>query len=591
MSNKKEVKTRLEKLQEKQIEYWQTRAENNFLAGEKDAFDVAKDLKSLYNNAVKEINEKIEVFYGKYTEETGLSLEEAKQLLNKSELKDFKHYLNECIKYKKENDIPTKQYELLKLKTKISRLDELETQIQFELDKLTNASKDEIQELLYNTYEEGYYKTIFDKEQFVGHSSPFSGLNKQAIGKAVDKKYLGENYSSLIWKNQNKLMTILNQEIPRGITLGYNPRKLAAEVISKRVDKQAYNNTVRLIRTEYSKILNDATLSGYKASRIHQYKLLVTLDNRTSEICQLLDEMDEVYEIDEAETGVNYPPFHPNCRTTTVPYFEPDEIDDMSEDELSNIGYITYDDWKSGLVKLEGNKVVYKEKSVKVEKTVDENGFERIGKTAIELDGMNEDYINDIEKQLVRLNGEFNSNLYSVKYNPDVQRLFGNIQMAETKGNKLQTSIVINGYGDKKEFGELLSKQIKMGHIVPVKEDDYGKYLVTHEFGHAITAYNLTRGEKIKINDLHREYIIKVADLEIQIRDKNKEFINNPSEELSKEIKNIREELSNITISNYARFNSDEFMAECFAYKILVGDDNKFVNDVYDIIKESNKNF
>lgn len=358
--NKQEVQDRLAELQENQIEYWQTRAENNFLAGEKDALKVAKDLRKTYNATIKEINEKIEKFYGKYADESGLTLEEAKQLLNKKELKDFKHYLNECIKYKEKNDIPTKQYELLKLKTKISRLDELETQIQFELDKLTGKSRDAIKELLYNTYEDGYYKTIFDKEQFAGHSSPFSGLNMQAIGKAVDKKYLGENYSSRIWKNQSNLMQVLNQEIPRGITLGYNPRKLASQVISKRVDKQAYNNTVRLIRTEYSKILNDATLAGYKASGIHQYKLLVTLDNRTSEICQLLDEMDDVYEVDEAETGVNYPPFHPNCRTTTVPYFEPDEIDEMSDEELSNIGYVTYDDWKDGLVKLQGDRVIYK---------------------------------------------------------------------------------------------------------------------------------------------------------------------------------------------------------------------------------------
>lgn len=360
--NKQEIITRLDELQEKQIEYWQTRAENNFLDGEKDALQVAKDLKKLYDKSINEINEKIETFYGKYADEYGLDLEDVKELLNKSQLKDFKHYLNKCIKYKNEHDIPTKQYELLKLKTKISRLDELETQIQFELDKLTGKSRDEIESLLYNTYEEGYYKTIFDKQQFQGYSTPFSGLNRQAIGSAINKKYQGDNYSSLIWKNQNKLMNILNQEIPRGITLGYNPKKLASEVISKRVDKQAYNNTVRLIRTEYSKILNDATIAGYKATGVHQYKLVVTLDNRTSEICQLLDELDKVYEVDEAEVGVNYPPFHPNCRTTTMAYFEPDEIDEMSDEELSNIGYVTYEDWKSGLVKLKGDKVVYKTK-------------------------------------------------------------------------------------------------------------------------------------------------------------------------------------------------------------------------------------
>ena len=31
-------------------------------------------------------------------------------------------------------------------------------------------------------------------------------------------------------------------------------------------------------------------------------------------------------------TGVNYPPLHPQCRCTTIAYFEPDEIDEMFEE-------------------------------------------------------------------------------------------------------------------------------------------------------------------------------------------------------------------------------------------------------------------
>ena len=38
------------------------------------------------------------------------------------------------------------------------------------------------------------------------------------------------------------------------------------------------------------------------------------------------------YSRKEAVTGVNYPPTHPLCRCTTIPYFEPDEIDEMFEE-------------------------------------------------------------------------------------------------------------------------------------------------------------------------------------------------------------------------------------------------------------------
>lgn len=356
-----ELKALLIELQKNQIEYWQNRAENNFLAGEKDALAIATQLQANYNRTSKEIDKLINAFYGKYAIENKLTLEEAKKILDRNELKDFKSYIDEMLAMgDKENFNPIQMAEFKRLynKAKITRLEELQAEIDFELCKLTSKNKNKIHNLLYNTYEDSYYKSVYDIQQFFNINKAFSGLNKQAIEKAINTKWLGENYSSRIWKNENQLITTLEQEIPRGITLGYNPKKLASQV-SKKLDTN-YNNSVRLIRTEYSKILNDATLDGYKASRIDKYKLLVTLDNRTSDICQALDALNETYNVDEAEVGVNYPPFHPNCRTTTIPYFEEDEIDKMTDEELDSISFVTYDDWKNGLVRLEGNKVIYK---------------------------------------------------------------------------------------------------------------------------------------------------------------------------------------------------------------------------------------
>ena len=45
-----------------------------------------------------------------------------------------------------------------------------------------------------------------------------------------------------------------------------------------------------------------------------------TLDNRTSDACQELD--GKVIAVSKAVVGLNYPPLHPYCRSTTIPYFE-----------------------------------------------------------------------------------------------------------------------------------------------------------------------------------------------------------------------------------------------------------------------------
>lgn len=361
--NTKQTKTTIINPDEKQVKYWRDRAEKNFLSGEKQGLQVAKELQTNYKRCIKEIETKINLFYGKYASKEGMTLEEAKQLLNRRELKEFKSYINEHIKLAKQqnlSDTEIKQLKILKAKAKISRLQELQTNIKLELDNLTQQSQDKIEEFLKNTYEDGYYKTMYDVDKFKGFSSSFSGLNDLAVEKAISTKYLGANYSQRLWQNENNLMTTLNQEIPRGLTLGYNPRKLA-DLVSTKLGTN-YNNTVRLIRTEYNHILNDATYQGYIEAGIDRYEILATLDSRTSDICQSMD--GTIVPIKEKEVGVNYPPFHPNCRTTTVPYFE-DNLEEgqfVFNDKINNKLplNISYKQWKEGLRKSKNDNIIYK---------------------------------------------------------------------------------------------------------------------------------------------------------------------------------------------------------------------------------------
>lgn len=313
---------------EKLNKYWIERNESMFLAGEKKGLELAKRLEKNYRNCQRRIEAELALFYNQYAKESGLEISDVRKLLSKSELKTFKEDLKDFLDYaKKHNFIDSEKtkLKLLQLKSRVSRLEELNTKINFEISKITNESEQELKQYLSDIYEDGYYRTIFNTEKQIGFAISFTELNTKAIEKAISTNYMGGNYSSLLWKNKDNLMNILEQQIPQGIVLGYNPRKLA-QLASKKL-KTNYNNTVRLIRTEYNLILNDSILQGYTECGITEYQLSATLDNRTSEICQEMDR--KIYKVKEAIKGVNYPPFHPNCRTTTVAYFEPDEFDEQ----------------------------------------------------------------------------------------------------------------------------------------------------------------------------------------------------------------------------------------------------------------------
>ncbi len=126
-----------------------------------------------------------------------------------------------------------------------------------------------MQEYFSNVYEEQYYRTIFDVQQNIGLATTFTKPDTNLIQKAVAKNYILGNYSIdgkyTVWKNIEYLQTTLEQKIPQGLNLGYNPRKLA-DIVDKQL-KTGYNATVRLIRTEYNALQNEATFEGYKACR------------------------------------------------------------------------------------------------------------------------------------------------------------------------------------------------------------------------------------------------------------------------------------------------------------------------------------
>jgi SPP1 gp7 family putative phage head morphogenesis protein len=107
-------------------------------------------------------------------------------------------------------------------------------------------------------------------------------------------------------------------------------------------------SSLRVVRTEFNHIANQASLESYKANGIKRYRFLASIDHRTSEICQ--DHNGREYDVDSAEVGVNFPPMHPNCRSTTVPIIDVDDDDmwDFSDinsdgDEVDDSGNVIED--------------------------------------------------------------------------------------------------------------------------------------------------------------------------------------------------------------------------------------------------------
>lgn len=165
---------------------------------------------------------------------------------------------------------------------------------------------------------EAYYHTIFDIAQGTGVQPEFSAVPTRLINKIINEDWSGENYSKRIWSNTDALVQEVRQVLTEAAVNGESIYKTSKR-LSEKFDQSAYNSQ-RLIRTETTYATNQAELLSYEELDIDKYEFVATLDTRTSSICQKMD--GKVFKTSDAQVGKNLPAMHPNCRSTTIPYFK-----------------------------------------------------------------------------------------------------------------------------------------------------------------------------------------------------------------------------------------------------------------------------
>ena len=133
----------------------------------------------------------------------------------------------------------------------------------------------------------------------------------------------GENFSQKIWGECDNLTDVLNKELTHGLVTGKPYDQIISEM-EKKLNTERHN-IERLVRTEASFITNQAQLSAYYKSGIKEYEYLARLDERTSPQCKGLN--GKKFKVKEAQAGVNYPPMHPYCRSTTKAVIDYSKVD------------------------------------------------------------------------------------------------------------------------------------------------------------------------------------------------------------------------------------------------------------------------
>lgn len=463
-------------------EYWQKRFELLEQAAHQQGVQCYAGIEKQYRQAQKQLEGQIAAWYQRFASNNGVTLAEAKRMLNAKELAELKWDVNQYIQYGQENAINgtwVKQLENASARFHISRLEALKLQTQQSIEVMFGNQLDSIDSTMRNVYKSGYYHTAYEIQKGVGIGWDFSALDDKQISKVINKPWAvdGKNFSERIWGNRQKLVNELNNTLTQNIILGKDPQKAIDEIARKM--NTSKTNAGRLVMTEEAFFSSAAQKDCFTELDVEQFEIVATLDSHTSDICRGMD--GKHFKMSEWKVGETAPPFHVHCRSTTVPYFD-DEFDAVGERAARNEetgktyfvpGNMTYKEWDKAFV--QGDKSDLQEINPDDTIKTEEQNFDIEGNTT-KLKGAMSD--KDYAEYLARLNNHSNDNVKKL-YSSYADKIAG-VKKASSGAYTPASNSLTFSYPDE--------RYIQNG------KDKYST--VAHEYGHFFDA-------QAQFSDLH----------------------------------------------------------------------------------------
>lgn len=343
----------------KNSEYWRKRQEElqNLLLEPSENY--VKEIEAGYKEAIRELEGRISVWYQRFAVNNNVDIVATKKMLTAGELEELRWDLKEYIAKAQEGSTWARELENVSARVHISRYKALMLQVQDCIENLYIGRDNTLENIVKGVYTESRYRNAYEMYLRSGRETAFDVVDTDKLNRLIAKPWTvdGKNFSDRIWDNKEKLVKTLNQEFTRAFAVGFNPQTVVDRV-TKKLDTDRYN-AGRLVMTESAYFATKGQIDCYNSLDVEEYEVIGTLDSLTCSTCGSMD--GKHYPVTAMEAGATAPPFHPNCRCTTIPYYDNEFTEGeerVARDEEGNTYYTkakTYEEWKADNVKGEND--------------------------------------------------------------------------------------------------------------------------------------------------------------------------------------------------------------------------------------------
>lgn len=344
-------------MKKRQAAYWKERLNILNQASAEYGQAVYAQIKNAFTAAQRDIQRDIDAWYARFAGNNGVTLVEAKRLLNSRELSELKWDVNQYIKYGKRNALDgkwVKQLENASARFHITRLEALQMRTQQALEKAFGNELDTVDGLIRRTVTNDYYRTAFELQRGFGTGFDIGEISARELDKIVKKPWTadGRTFSDRIWAKKRQMIGDLYNELTRCCIYGRSQKDAIAQ-LEQYVDKNVKNAKYcarRIVVTEQAYFSSRSQYDALKELNVGEYE--IDLPTAGCDICREMN--GRHFPMSAYEVGSTAPPFHPNCENGgIIPYFDDSEFEvpegakPLSED-------VSFEDWERELVKGEG---------------------------------------------------------------------------------------------------------------------------------------------------------------------------------------------------------------------------------------------
>lgn len=294
--------------QKENVEYWQDRIDAWDKKDKKDEQKYYEELQKILNQQSAEISKEVLAFYSKYAKDNKLSINEVKKMCTELDIREYEEKAKQYVKNRDFSEQANKEMKLYNLTMKTSRLQLLKARIDLVLKEKGSEAERAMAKALYD-------QAVSQFERVAGFMGKYLPDVKQRANTIVHSDFHAGTWSKRIWKHQIALRNQLGKILSSGFIQGKAPVYFTKEI------KKRHNVTtaqaVRLLRTEFTRVRNEASFESYEESDIKEFIILNSSADRLCPNCAGLGGQKHLMK--DKVVGLNVPPFHPNCRCNIAP--------------------------------------------------------------------------------------------------------------------------------------------------------------------------------------------------------------------------------------------------------------------------------